>query len=90
MKWPEDFSWKHKLVVASPALAGWIAGWISLGVFGILLKSAMSLPLGLMVIEGLMALLFFSIAMICWIQGAAITKEWMENLEEDLGDVLDE
>ncbi len=80
MKWPDDFSWKHRAVVNSPAIMAVLSSLILVGAAAVMIKTK-----GLTWFTGGFSLFLAVVAMFISAVGQGITMTWKENLQEDLG-----
>lgn len=79
MKWPDDFNWKHKVIVNSPKIAS---------IFAATLCAAAAIAMitkGLNVVTVSFSLLVLFMAAALLIVGHELTYQWKKNLRQDLG-----
>lgn len=74
----ENLELRHQLVIASPALFGFIAGFISILASASLLAEFGVLQFGA---HYFMAAFFIVIGLFCMLLGSNLTNKWIENIE---------
>lgn len=79
MKYPEDFSWKQRLVVNSPKISAMFAGCI------LIAGAIFNVQKAFIPVRIFLSILMAVFATFLMLVGHGLTLTWKENLQEDLG-----